>query len=238
MSRDALDPGPSIVLVGTTLPENVGAAARAMANFGLGDLRLVAPRCDPHGERAIATATHGEGVLKHARVFETLGAALADRSTVWATTSLHREFRKPMEGPRQAAPQWDEGSAIVFGPERSGLTYEELTWAHALLTIPTTSEARALNLGVAVALVAWEWASRTTTPGPVASPVLKAPMAEQQEVLTMLEARLEAAGWASEPGLRTRTVRSLRTAFLRAGLTRSELTLARSVITALGRKTG
>ena len=227
--------GPSIVLVGTTLPENLGAAARAMANFGLGDLRLVCPQCEPLGERAIATATHGEPVLRAARVFDSLDAALADRTRVWATSAMHREFRKPIQSPRQAAAQWDEGAAIVFGPERSGLTYAELTWAHALLTIPTTEQARALNLGAAVAIVAWEWAAGAAPEGTSVQPAV---MGEQRRVLGFLEERLDEAGWASEPGLRTRTFRNLRTAFLRAGLTSSELTLVRSVITALGRKTG
>lgn len=222
----------SIVLVGTTLPENVGSAARAMANFGLSDLRLVTPRCDPRSERAVATATHGAGVIEGARVFDSLQEALADRTQVWATSALHREFRKPTETPRQAAPRWDAGSAVVFGPERSGLTYEEMTWAHALLTIPTTVEARALNLAAAVAIVSWEWSARVES---VAQVVEAAPMGQQVQALAELETRLERAGWASEPGLRTRTLRSLRTAFLRAGLTASELTLVRSVLTALGR---
>lgn len=247
-------PGPSIVLVGTTLPENVGSAARAMANFGLDDLRLVAPRCEWLGERAIATATHGDEVLRSARVFDTIEAAIADRREVWATTAMHREFQKPTESPRRAAVCWTGESAIVFGPERSGLTYAELTWAHALLTIPTSVEARALNLGAAVAIVAWEWASREPSEpvGPerpdASVGALKAlhssghpraaPMGLQAETLQFLEARLDAVGWASEPGLRSRTLRSLRTAFLRAGFTASELTLVRGVVTVLGKKTG
>jgi len=222
----------SIVLVGTTLPENVGSAARAMANFGLSDLRLVTPHCDPHSERAVATATHGARVLGGARVYDSLLDALADRTQVWATSALRREFRKPTETPRQAAPRWDAGSAVVFGPERSGLTYEELTWAHALLTIPTTAEARALNLAAAVAIVGWEWSARVESAG---GTVEAAPMGQQVQALEELETRLGRAGWASEPGLRTRTLRSLRTAFLRAGFTASELTLARSVFAALGR---
>lgn len=225
----------SIVLVGTTLPENVGSAARAMANFGLSDLRLVAPQCDPRSDRAVATATHGARVLEGARVYASLHDALADRTQVWATSALHREFRKPTETPRQAAPRWDAGSAVVFGPERSGLTYEELTWAHALLTIPTTEEARALNLAAAVAIVGWEWSAREQPAGVSPAGVEAAPMGQQVQALEELEARLERAGWASEPGLRTRTLRSLRTAFLRAGLTASELTLLRSVFAALGR---
>jgi len=113
-----------------------------------------------------------------------------------------------------------------------------MTWAHALLTIPTTAEARALNLAAAVAIVGWEWSARGESAAPGASPgVEAAPMGQQAQALAELEARLERAGWASEPGLRTRTLRSLRTAFLRAGLTASELTLLRSVVTAL-RRTG
>ncbi len=228
----------SIVLVGTTLPENVGSAARAMANFGISDLRLVAPQCDARGDRAVATATHGARVLDGARVFDSLHDALADRTQVWATSAMHREFRKPTETPRQAAPRWDAGSAVVFGPERSGLTYAELTWAHALLTIPTTAEARALNLAAAVAIVGWEWSARGEIPEESGGSVEAAPMGQQVHALVDLEARLDRAGWASEPGLRTRTLRSLRTAFLRARFTSSELTLVRSVFAALGKGEG
>lgn len=221
--------GPTIVLVGTTLPENIGAAARAMANFGLNDLRLVQPACDPLHANALALATHGESVLRGARVYTSLAEALADRVEVWATTALPRTFRKPTMNPRAAALRWGEDSAVVFGPERSGLTYDELTWAHALLTFPTDAHARALNLGVSVALVAWEWRCRDGVPDTV-EPDAPAPMDAQLEALAGVEHALLERGWAQEPGLRVRTLRSLRTAFLRARLRPGELTLLRGVL--------
>lgn len=234
--------GPSIVLVSPTLPENVGAAARGMANFGLSDLRIVTPACDLHDGRARAVSTHGENVLVSARVYGSLTEALADRREVWATTAMHREFRKPTQGPREAAARFTPESAIVFGPERTGLTYEELTWAHALLTFPTTSDARALNLGVAVTLVAWEWSARTGTGVQAGAQseardgrLEPAPMGEQARLLCELEAMLDDVGWAPEPGLHERTVRSLRTLMLRAGFSTSELTLLRGVFHGLRR---
>ncbi|MSP54826.1 MAG: RNA methyltransferase [Myxococcales bacterium] len=237
--------GPSIVLVSPSLPENVGAAARGMANFGLSDLRIVTPACDLHDGRARVVSTHGESVLASARVYPCLTDALADRRQVWATTAMQREFRKPLEGPRQAAARFTAESAIVFGPERTGLTYEDLTWAHALLTFPTHNDARALNLGVAVTLVAWEWSARAgfgvqPTGGAVGDAASDgrldpAPMGEQSGLLTDLEAMLDEVGWAPEPGLHQRTVRSLRTLILRAGFTRAELTLLRGVFRGLRR---
>ncbi len=229
--------GPAIVLVEPSLPENVGAAARGMANFGMDDLRIVAPRCALDDGRALATATHGGSVLTHARLYETLVDAIADRKEVWATSAMHREFRKATHGPRQAAARLKEDSAVIFGPERTGLTSEHLTLAHALLTFPTSNDARALNLGTAVALVAWEW--RAAQQGPDIAAMKpeegQATMAEQVRFQTELEGLLERAGWASEPGLHGRTVRSLRALLLRARLRTPELTLLRSVFRALSR---
>lgn len=219
------------MLVGTTLPENLGASARAMANFGLCDLRLVRPACDPAHPGAVALATQGRKVLAGARRFGSLAEALHDRRRVWATTALERKFLKPTVSARAAATQFGDDDAIVFGPEQSGLDYADLTLSHALLTIPTRGEARALNLGVAVALVAYEWATAQHAPPPHEP----APMGAQVQALERLERHLLARDWASEPGLRDRTLRSLRTIVLRSELSASELELLSGALKASAR---
>lgn len=231
----------AIVLVEPSLPENVGAAARVMANFGLRDLRLVAPEHPPDHPRAVAAATHGEGVLAAARVYDTLPAALADRRHVWATTARPKELPLPAYGPRAlgealvAAEAEGAAPAVLFGPERTGLRYEHLVHAAALVHVPTDPVCPALNLAQAVALVSWErWAAAGAGTPPLnggAPP--PAPAAAFDAWFTALTAAIDGVGWLSEPALRVRALRSLRVAFTRAGLTEAELHTLHGLVRAL-----
>jgi tRNA/rRNA methyltransferase len=225
---------PAVVLVETSHPENLGAAARVLANFGLGDLRLVAPQTAPDDPRAVAVAAAGARLLASARVFPTLDAALADRTRVWATTALERTLEKPVTGPRALGPELGRpGTALVFGPERTGLRYEHLERCDGMVHIPTEPECRALNLAQAVGLLAWEWRSAGPTP-PSRLPE-PAPRALQQELLRDVDATLERSGWRMEPNLRVRTLRNLHTALLRAGFTTNEVRTLRGLLRALAR---
>lgn len=230
---------PVVVLVETQLPENLGAAARAMANFGLRELRLVAPAVPPDHPQAVAVAASGAPVLAAARVYDDLPAALADLHRVWATAALERAFEKPPLHPRALAPVLrgaaaaGQGCGVVFGPERTGLRYEDLALAEGLVRIPTDPGCRALNLAQAVAVVAWEWSAAEAEAVP-AGPT-PAPRAELQGLFDHLEAALDAAGFLSNPHLRVRTVRNLRTALIRAGLTTQEIRTLRGAVGALAR---
>lgn len=156
-SAAGLGPRLSVVLVEPTLPENVGAVARVMGNFGLRDLRLVRP-CDPRDARALTVATHSAGILRAARVFPDLASALADRRLAIATSGRPREARlRPVSLPGLAAelPPSPLPTALVFGRERSGLTADELALAHLAVRIPTAPGAGALNLSHAVAVVVY-----------------------------------------------------------------------------------
>lgn len=233
---------PVVVLVETSLPENLGAAARAMANFGLRELRLVAPEVPPDDPQAVAVAAAGAPVLAAARVFADLPAALADLHRVWATTALERTFQKPLLHPRALAPTLrgaaaaGQACAVVFGPERTGLRYEDLTLAEGLVRIPTDPACRALNLAQAVAVIAWEWSAAESEAPPVQP--TPAPRAELQGLFDQLEAALAAAGFLTEPSLSVRTVRNLRTALIRAGLTSQEIKTLRGAVGALARARG
>ena len=130
-----------IILVGTTHPGNIGAVARAMKNMGLRDLALVAPRTFPHDD-ATARASGAEDVLASARVVDTLDDALADCNYVAGASARSRTIGWPTMVPRECAGRLlaeSEGgrSAVVFGPEKSGLTNDHLDRCHTLLTIPT-----------------------------------------------------------------------------------------------------
>ncbi len=246
----------AIVLVEPSLPENVGAAARVMANFGLSDLRIVAPGAPPDHPRAVAAATHGERVLAAARVFPTVEAAVADRARVWATTARGKELPLPLLGPRalgaelRAAEAGGAAPAVLFGPERTGLRYEHLACATTLVRIPTDAGCPALNLAQAVALVSWErWAAgpegaeapeaarlvvdaaSTLPPAPVGP--IPAPQAAFDAWFGALTAALDRVGYLSEPALRARALRNLRAALRRAGFSEAELHTLHGVVRAL-----
>src|SRR6185503_10242542 len=126
-TREARLGGPAIVLMAPQLGENVGAAARAMLNAGLTDLRLVAPRPPWPNPRALAAASGADAVVEGARVFDRLEDAVADLRQLYASTARPRDLRKPVVTPREAvarmraASPTGEGCGVVFGPERTGL---------------------------------------------------------------------------------------------------------------------
>ena len=147
--------GPRIVLLRTKESANVGAAARAMLNFGLTDLWLVAPRCKID-HRAYALASHAEDVLKAATVVDDVGEALGGRSLVAGTSARPRKADNYLvRSPREAASELIPGSAVLFGPEDHGLSNEELTLCQLQIVIPTL-DFSSLNLAQAVLVVAYE----------------------------------------------------------------------------------
>ena len=139
---------------------NVGAAARALKNMGLGDLRLVAPR-DYDARAAAAMAVHADDVLERARIFPDLATALEDRTLTVGTTCRIGPYRSETRPLREAAPTLIGESAanriaIVFGPEDFGLTNLEIAQCHQLITIPTAPAYPSLNLAQAVVVVSYE----------------------------------------------------------------------------------
>jgi len=151
---------PVFVLVRPQLGENIGKAARAMLNFGLTEMRLVAPRDGWPNPSAGPAAAGADTVLEQASLHETLAEAVANCAHVYATTVRKRGVTKPVLTPEQAASQMREArgrSAIVFGPERSGLETDEVALARAIVTVPVNSEFASLNLAQAVILCAYEW---------------------------------------------------------------------------------
>src|SRR5689334_8663230 len=153
---------PSIILSHPQLGENIGAAARAMANFGLTDLRLVKPRHGWPDAKATAMAAGAAKVVEEARVFATLHEAVADLKWVYATTARERGIAKealtPAEAarPLHAASKCGAEAGILFGNERAGLDNDEISLCDCVITIPTAHFA-SINLGQAVLLTAYEW---------------------------------------------------------------------------------
>lgn len=172
---------PVIVLVRPQLGENIGKAARAMLNFGLTEMRLVAPRDGWPNPSAGPAAAGADLVLEGAEVFETLAEAVTDCSNVYATTVRKRGVTKPVVTPDEAAREVNSApgrSAYVFGPERAGLETEDVALARAILTVPINPEFASLNLAQAVILCAYEW-SRHVPSDAVGTAVLEQPTLEE-----------------------------------------------------------
>src|SRR5215472_14287376 len=153
---------PSIILSHPQLGENIGAAARAMKNFGLSDLRLVAPRDGWPNKKADAMAAGALDIVRHARVHDDLRRALSELQLVFATTARDRGTTKEVITPAEAAKRLrmaatrGQKTGILFGNERAGLDNEEISLCDAVITIPTADFA-SLNLGQAVLLLSYEW---------------------------------------------------------------------------------
>src|SRR5581483_1263334 len=195
---------PAIILSHPQLGENIGAAARAMKNFGLSDLRLIAPRESWPNEKARHMAAGAADLLSTVRVFQTAREALADLELVLATTARERGVAKPVLTPPEAARRLraaaGEGTmtGILFGGERAGLDNDEISLATAIVTIPT-AEFWSLNLAQSVMLLCYEWfrAADETPPvridhGPVAK---KATREEMAQLFEHLEEELLASGF-------------------------------------------
>jgi len=165
--------GLRIVLMEPAGPMNVGSIARVMKNFGLHNLVLVNPQCDPFGEEALKMAVHAKDVLESAVLVRTLPEALQGCVRAIATTARVRDWETPLENPRTALPWLLESpelpAALIFGREDRGLSNEELNYAQRFVRIPTSENYSALNLASAVAICCHELAQCTappTTPPP------------------------------------------------------------------------
>ncbi len=235
---------PAIILSHPQLGENIGAAARAMKNFGLADLRLVAPRDGWPNAKADAMAAGAVDVVKKARVFATLREALADLQLVFATTARERgttkEVLTPPEAARRlhAASAAGEKSGLLFGNERAGLDNEEISLCDAVVTIPTADFA-SLNLGQAVLLNAYEWfraADATPRARIEHGPVHRKPTREEMfQLFDHLERELLASGFLYPPEKSDGMMRATRAMLHRARMTYQEVQTLRGMIVALAK---
>jgi tRNA/rRNA methyltransferase len=244
MAAASAAPGPAIILVRPQLGENVGTAARAMLNFGLADLRLVRPQCGWPNVKAVNAASGATEVLNRVRLFETVEEACADRHRLYATTARTRDLPKPEVAAAQAAREAraalaaGQGIGVLFGPERTGLTNDELILADAVLRVPVNPDFFSLNLAQAVLLVAYEWwQSADPAPAGAASADGRPPATkgELAGLLDHLTAELDAVDFFRTPDRRQSMVRALKAIFARAALTTPDVHLLRGVIKQLAR---
>ncbi len=233
--------GPAIILVEPQLGENIGTTARAMYNCGLTELRLVKPRDGWPNKKATAAASGADTVLRQARLFDSVEAAIADLRHVYAATARDRYMVKRILTPRRAAAEMrqvlaaGEASGILFGPERTGLVNDHIVLADTVLTVPLNPAFSSLNLAQAVLIVGYEWfTSGEETPAEQLATGHSQP-ATKEELLRFFghfEEELDRSGFLRTADKRPGMIRNLRNLFQRAHLTAQELRTLHGVITA------
>ena len=228
---------PVIVLVRPQLGQNIGKAARAILNFGLTEMRLVAPRDGWPNPEAGPSASGADVILEQAEVFGSAQEAIADCSQVFASTVRRRDLVMPVLRPEEMAERIaasPERSAILFGPERSGLETEDVALAQAIVTVPINPEFGSLNLAQAVILLAYEWSKRSELAQPTAKELEPpAPHGELDGLIRQLEEELDAKGYFHPPSRTRATRNTLRTIFTKTGWSSREIKAVRGVIRAL-----
>jgi tRNA/rRNA methyltransferase len=237
-------PQPVFVLVRPQMGENIGAAARAMWNFGLERMRLVAPRDGWPNPRAGALASGASRVLDHVGVYDTADAAVADSHFVYATTARTRELAHtaftPEAAMMDARARIADGQtvSVIFGPERAGLENDDIARANALIHVPVNPDFASLNLAQCVLLLAYEW-RRQVYDGPQTEEVLPktrpAAAIEVQKLQEHLEERLEDAHffWPPEKAPHMRLV--VRNMLSRWGLSHGDVQVLHGILRALGK---
>ena len=208
-----------------------------MLNFGLTEMRLVSPRDGWPNPDAGPAASGADVVLEQAQVFDRVQEAIADCSTVYASTVRRRDLVMPVLGPEQMASEIagsPKRSAILFGAERSGLETEEVALANAIVTVPINPEFGSLNLAQAVILLAYEWSRNADLAVPPAKEIeAPAPHGEVEGLIGQLDDALVAKGYFHPPSRMQATRNTLRTIFTKTGWSSREVKAVRGVIRAL-----
>jgi tRNA/rRNA methyltransferase len=241
--RKLIAEGPAIILVEPQLGENIGMVARAMANFGLSELRLVKPRDGWPSDKARSVASKADHVIDGATVFEDLPSAIADLNYVFATTARERDGFKPVRGPVDAARELrtrftaGEQTGILFGREKYGLFNEEVGLADEIVTFPVNPAFASLNIAQATLLMSYEWMKSgleretdTAFSGPEITP---APKEQLHGLFAHLEAALDTRGYFRPLAKKPRMVDAVRAVLTRPGFTLAELKVLRGVVASL-----
>ena len=209
-----------------------------MLNFGLTEMRLVAPRDGWPNPQAGPAASGADVVLERAQVFDNVADAVADCAHVYATTVRKRGITKPVVTPEAAAREIHGGqlgrSAIMFGPERSGLETDDVAIARSIVTVPINPEFGSLNLAQAVILVAYEWSKGVALAQPTDTELPQpAPQEELDGMIGQLDTMLDAAGFYFPPDRVPATKRTLRTLLTKPAWSSQEVRTLRGVLAAL-----
>jgi len=234
-----------MILVRPQMGENIGAAARAMLNFGLERMRIVDPRDGWPNPKAVAMASGAGRVLDGAGLFADVKGAIADCDYVFATTARGRELTKPIMTPERAMDHARALAAegrrvgVLFGPERAGLENEDLALANAIVTVPVNPDFASLNLAQSVLLMGYEWRRQTETVPPEVMALARTDFASGIEVERLgdhFEERLEAAGFFFPPDKAPGMRLALRNMWARLNLTRADVQTLHGMLRQIARR--
>ena len=244
-AADWSGPQPSFILVEPQMGENIGAAARAMYNFGLEWMRIVNPRDGWPNQKAVTMASGAARVLDQVRLTETTAQACDDLHYVFATTARTRDLTKPVMTPERAMAHAraliGEGKkvGVLFGPERAGLANDDVVRANALISVPVNPAFASLNLAQCVLLLAYEWCRQGTEVPPEAMAMAGTEFAtgiEVEKLSERLEERLRDRGffWPEDKAESLRL--NLRNLFSRMALTGADVRTLHGVFRTLVKK--
>ncbi len=228
-------PQPAFVLIRPQMGENIGAAARAMWNFGLDHMRITAPRDGWPNQKAVAMASGAGRLLDEAQMFDTTAEALADRTHVYATTARNRDLTKqvltPEEAMTDAARRISSGEkvAVMFGPERAGLENDDIARATKLISVPVNPQFPSLNLAQCVLLLGYEW-QRVAGTVEEGAAVDLAPVGEVEALAQHYEDRLTDAGFWYPPHKEASMKLNLRNLWSRMPLTSADARMLHGVL--------
>lgn len=247
---------PAVILVNPQLGENIGTAARAMANFALSELHIVEPRDGWPNERALSASAGAVNIIEKARLHETCMKAVEPFHRIYATTARPRGMTKLVMTPEEAAADMHariakgERIAIMFGRERWGLNNDEVSLSDVIVTAPVDPEFASINIAQAVLLVGYEWYKPIAASLGMGTSELAAikgsglrvrgdeGLANKQDLhgfFSHLETELEAAGFFKSAAMRPGMIRNLRNMFQRIELSLQEIRTLRGVIASLTR---
>lgn len=247
---------PAVILINPQLGENIGTAARAMANFALSEMHIVDPRDGWPNERAVKAASGADWVISNAQIHASCETAIEPFQRVYATTARPRGMTKQVMTPEQAAGDMHarinrgERVAVMFGRERWGLNNDEVALSDVIVTAPVDPRFASINIAQAVLLVGYEWykpVAKTLGMGTGELPAMDGPglkvrgdegLATKQELMGLfehLEGELEKAGFFKSPNMRPGMVRNLRNLLQRTEMSLQEVRTFRGVIASLTR---
>ena len=231
-------PQPTFILIRPQMGENIGAAARAMWNFGLDRMRITSPRDGWPNQKAVAMASGAGRLLDEAQLFETTDDAISDCTYVYATTARDRDLTKPVLTPEAAMNEArdriaaGQKVAVLFGPERAGLENDDIVRANAVISVPVNPDFASLNLGQCVLLTAYEF-QRATTDVEHATVSHVGDWAEQSEMAALAahyEQRLETAGFFYPAHKGPNMKANLRNLWSRMPLTRADVQMLHGIL--------
>ena len=229
---------PIIILIRPQMGENIGAVARAMSNFGLCELRIVAPRDGWPNEKALEMAAGGKDIIQNATIYKNFELAMADINIAYATTARPRDMAKRVISPTEAIAEiimkQSLKTALIFGPERTGLTNEEITLCDAIINIPTDIKNSSLNLAQSAVIIGYEWIKASSIALPIDSSQDNiACKSDMFSLFEQLENYLDKADYFRVPHKKNIMLQNIKNMLLRGAWSEQEIRSFRGMIRSL-----